>query len=79
VPSGKTDSSRIVRRDMQAGDVMGGSSRQERVARYRRQAAAVRAKADQVQDPTVHRQLLDVASQYEALATSIEQLPLRGE
>ena len=59
--------------------VMGGLSRQERVALYRRRAAAVRAKADQVQDPIVRRQLHDIASQYEALATSIERLPPRGE
>jgi hypothetical protein len=50
------------------------STRRERVARYRRHAAAVRAKADEVRDPTVRQQLLDIARQYEALATSIERL-----
>jgi hypothetical protein len=58
---------------------LGGSSRQERVARYRRKAAAVRTQAEKMTDPTIREQLLDVACQYEALATSIERLPpMRG-
>jgi hypothetical protein len=56
------------------------STRAARIARYRRQAAEIRGKADHVQDATVREQLLDVARQYESLAASIERLqPRRGD
>ena len=54
----------------------GGSSRQERVAQYHREAAAIRARAEKMNNPSLREQLLDIARQYEALATSIERLPL---
>ena len=54
--------------------------RSERVAQYRREAAAVRAKAASVTDSTVRQQLLDIAHQYDVLAISIERLgPSRGQ
>ena len=55
------------------------STRRARIARYRRQAAEIREKANHIQDATVREQLLDVARQYESLATSIERLRPRRE
>jgi hypothetical protein len=56
------------------------SSRRARITRYRRQAEEIREKANHIQDATVRQQLLGVARQYEALATSIERLqPRRGD
>ena len=52
------------------------ASRQARVARYRRHAAALRSKAESVKDLTLREQFLDVSRQYEELALSIERLPL---
>jgi hypothetical protein len=51
--------------------------RRARIAQYRRHAADIRVKAENMKDQTVRQQLLDIARQYEALATSIERLPLR--
>ena len=51
-----------------------GSATGARVARYRRRAADIPAKVESVKDRTARQQLLDVARQYEDLATSIERL-----
>jgi hypothetical protein len=59
--------------------VTSGSSRQERVSQYRREAAAVRTQAEKMTDPRLREQLLDIARQYEELATSIERLRPRRE
>lgn len=50
-------------------------SRLARVERYRREAARLNAQAAIVQDPVFREQLLNIARQYEILATSIEMLP----
>jgi hypothetical protein len=47
-----------------------------RVERYRREAERLRAEAGKA-DPYTRQQLLNVARQYERLATSIERLPQR--
>jgi hypothetical protein len=47
-----------------------------RAQRYRREAERLRAEAEKVPDPYTRQQLLNVARQYERLATSIERLPL---
>jgi hypothetical protein len=46
-----------------------------RVQRYRREAERLRAEAETVTDPYARQQLLNIARQYERLATSIERLP----
>ena len=43
--------------------------------RYRREAAHLRGVAEAAQDAMTREQLLDIARQYETLATSIERLP----
>jgi hypothetical protein len=53
--------------------------RRLRIAQYRRIAADVRARAENMKDQTVREQLLDIARQYEQLASSIERLPQRGD
>jgi hypothetical protein len=50
-------------------------TRQARVARYRREASLLRAQAEAFYDRTIRQQLLDLADQYEILATSLEMLP----
>ncbi len=52
--------------------------RQERIVRYRRHAAEIRARAATVTDTATRRQLLEIADLYEALARSIERLGSRG-
>ena len=50
--------------------------RQARMALYRQQAAGIRAKVENMKDQAMREQFLDIARQYEALATSIARLPL---
>ena len=57
-----------------AGPGSNGPEDQERIARYRRHAADIQTRAASVTDPTTRQQLLDVATQYENLARSIERL-----
>jgi hypothetical protein len=49
-------------------------SRQDRIDRYRREAARLRAEAETARDSDNRRQLLDIARQYELLALSLARL-----
>jgi hypothetical protein len=48
-------------------------SRQDRIDRYRREAARLRT-AETAHDPDIRRQLRDIARQYEVLALSLTRL-----
>jgi hypothetical protein len=49
-------------------------SRQDRIDRYRREAARLRTEAETAHDPDIRRQLRDIARQYEVLALSLTRL-----
>ena len=70
--SGDDDNEWLVERIGQKAPA--GSATGARVARYRRHAADIRAKVENVKDRTARQMLLDVARQYDDLATSIERL-----
>ena len=49
-------------------------SPKERADRYRREAARLRSGAETANDPEIRRQMLAIAQQYEALATTLREL-----
>jgi hypothetical protein len=48
-----------------------------RIAWYRRHAAEIRATAENMKDQAVREQILEIARQYDKLATGIERLLVR--
>jgi hypothetical protein len=49
-------------------------SRSSRAARYRREAGPIRLEAKKARNPEIRSLLLDIAQQYETLATMIEEM-----
>ena len=47
-------------------------TRNERAGRYRREARRLRSKAQAIHDAELRQQLLNIASQYELLAATLE-------